>query len=211
MRPFPNKKYNIIYADPPWRYKDKSLSQGGGAESHYPTMDVDDICALPVASITAKNCTLFLWATMPMLLFEAPKVITAWGFEYKTCAFVWVKTNKRTNPKQLVMLPDEVFAIDEFLGMGWWTRSNAELCLLAVRGKPKRVSANVRQIIYAPVREHSRKPAETRARIVKLMGNLPRIELFARHTAPGWDAWGNEVGKLYAGQQQLFVKGATHP
>ena len=118
-----------------------------------------------------------MWATFPMLR-EALEVIEAWGFIYKTVAFNWVKQNKT--------------GAGLFWGLGNWTRSNSEICLLAVKGKPKRMSASVHSVILSPVQQHSRKPAETRDRIVELMGDLPRIELFAREAAPGWDAWGNE-------------------
>ena len=185
-----NAGYNIIYADPPWQYKDKSKSHGGGAESHYPCMSIDEICELPVAEMCADNCVLFLWVTWPML-YESRKVVEAWGFVYKTCAFMWVKTNKRANPDQGLFFPCDSF--DDFMGMGRWTRANSEFCLLATKGKPKRVSACVRQIIYAPVAAHSAKPAQTRKRIVELMGDVPRVELFARQRAEGWDSWGNEV------------------
>lgn len=183
------KKYSIIYADPPWSYKDKALERGG-AERHYKTMSIDDICALPISGLSADDCLLFMWGAWPKL-FEAQQVIEAWGFEFKTCAFVWVKTNKRTNPKQASFFPNDSF--DSFWGMGRWTRANTEFCLLAVKGKPKRVSAGVHQIIYAPIAAHSKKPPETRDRIISLAGDIPRVELFARQTAPGWDVWGNEV------------------
>ena len=170
------KKYSIIYADPPWRYE---MKKGQGvAENHYSTMGIEEICSLPVQEICEKDCVLFLWVTFPQLP-EAFKVIKAWGFCYKTVAFVWIKQNKSGN--------------GYFFGLGYWTRSNAEICLLAVKGKPKRVSKKVFQLIVSPLQEHSRKPAEARERIVELMGDLPRIELFARQRSPGWDVWGNEV------------------
>lgn len=170
------KKYNIIYADPPWRYE---MSKGQGvAENHYTTMGIQDICRLPVKTITEKDSSLFLWVTFPQLP-EAFKVIKAWGFTYKTVAFVWLKLNKSGK--------------GFFFGLGYWTRSNAEICLFAVKGKPKRVSKKVFQIIVSPLQAHSKKPEEARSRIVELMGDLPRIELFARETTPGWDVWGNEV------------------
>jgi N6-adenosine-specific RNA methylase IME4 len=153
-------------------------------------MKIEDICALPVNEITADDCLLFMWGAWPKL-YESGKVIDAWGFEFKTCAFVWVKTNKSFNPDQASFLPVDSF--DSFWGMGRWTRANTEFCLLAVKGKPKRQSAAVHQLIYAPISEHSRKPEEARERIVKLAGDLPRVELFARRAAPGWDLWGNEV------------------
>ena len=173
------KKYQIIYADPPWRFR--AFSPKGNkrsAERHYRTMSVDAIRALPVGDLAADDCILFLWVTMPCLL-DGISVLNAWGFDYKTAAFVWVKKNRRSDSL--------------FWGMGYWTRSNAEICLLATKGKPRRLSAAVHQVIVSPVEEHSRKPAEARDRIIQLAGDVPRIELFARQKAPGWDVWGNEV------------------
>lgn len=183
------EKYKVILADPPWGYDDKSLNRGG-ALRHYQTMNCQQICALPVSGLAASDCVLFMWATFPKL-WEAKDVIAAWGFEYKTCAFVWVKTNKREVVEQASFFPTDSF--DSFWGMGRWTRSNAEICLLGVKGQPKRLSGAVHQIIYAPVSEHSRKPPETRDRIVELMGDVNRVELFARQSTDGWDVWGNEV------------------
>lgn len=181
MIPFPNKKYSVIYADPPWRYKFYSKKGlGRSAESHYPTMDIEDICALPVESLADRNCALFLWVTLPCLK-EGLRALEQGGFTYKTVAFVWIKQNKKADSL--------------FWGMGYWTRSNAELCILATKGNPKRLSASVHQVIMSHIERHSKKPDETRKRIVDLMGDLPRIELFARNTTPGWDVWGNEVNK----------------
>ena len=171
-----NQKYNIIYADPPWRYQQKNLS--GAAEHHYPTMSVKDICGLKVEEIAAKDCVLFLWATFPQLP-EALRVIKAWGFQYKTVAFVWLKQNKSGK--------------GWFFGLGFWTRGNAEICLLATKGKPHRNSNRVHQFLISPIRGHSQKPEEAREKIVELMGDLPRVELFAREKTEGWDTWGNEV------------------
>jgi N6-adenosine-specific RNA methylase IME4 len=170
------KKYNVIYADPPWRYEQKGLQ--GAAENHYPTMSIDDMCALPVGNLAAKDCMLFLWTTFPMLP-EALKLINAWGFQYKTVAFVWLKQNRKSK--------------SWFYGLGFWTRGNAEVCLLGKKGKPKRHSASIHQFIISPIEEHSKKPDETRDRIVALMGDVPRIELFARQKTEGWDVWGNEA------------------
>lgn len=172
------KKYNIIYADPPWSYRDKALAGNRGACCKYPVMSIKEICELPIQRIAADDCVLFMWVTMPKLN-ECFDVITAWGFEYKTCAFTWVKRNKKSG--------------SWFWGMGSWTRANAELCLLATKGKPKRKNAGVLSIIDTPVEEHSKKPDIVRERIVQLCGDLPRIELFARQPTPGWDVWGNEV------------------
>lgn len=186
--PFPNKKYQIIYADPPWSYQnygyDKTKSGARakrGVEKEYRTMSIDRINALPISNISADNCALFLWVTFPLLL-EGLSTISAWGFDYKTVGFVWIKHYRKS--------------LSEFWGMGNWTRSNSEICVIGVKGHPQRESANVHQIIKAPVGEHSKKPDIVRDRIVELCGDLPRIELFARQSAPGWDAWGNEVNKF---------------
>ena len=175
---FPSKKYNIIYADPPWSYRDNCNAGKRGASHKYKTQSIDWIKSLPVNDIAADDCALFIWVTMPQLpvVFD---VISQWGFDYKTNAFTWVKKNKKSD--------------SWFWGMGNWTRANPELCLLATKGSPKRVSAAVHSVIASPIREHSQKPDETRKRIVELMGDLPRIELFAREITPGWDVWGDEV------------------
>ena len=169
-------KYSIIYADPPWRYGRKYGS--GVAENHYATMSMQEISELPISRIAHTNCILFLWATFPQLD-VALEVIQAWGFRYKTVGFVWVKQTKVSH--------------QWFFGLGNWTRSNAEICLLATRGKPKRQSARIHQLIISPVQSHSQKPQEVREKIVELLGDLPRIELFAREKTDGWDVWGNEV------------------
>lgn len=170
------KKYNIIYADPPWRYERSGVQ--GAAEKHYPTMAVDELCKLPVSEIAADDSILFLWATFPQLR-EALQVIRAWGFSYKSVAFVWLKQNKSGK--------------GWFYGLGYWTRGNSEICLLATKGHPKRQSNRVHQFIISPLRGHSQKPDEARDKIIELVGDLPRVELFAREKTGGWDVWGNEV------------------
>ena len=168
--------YSVIYADPPWQYRNNKGQ--GVAENHYNTMSMDELRALPVADLAAKDCALFLWITCPMLN-EVWAILDAWGFQYKSVAFVWIKQNKKVPTL--------------FWGMGYWTRANAELCVIATKGSPKRHSRSVHQVIVSPVEEHSKKPDEARKRIEKLMGDVPRIELFARQKSPGWDVWGNEV------------------
>jgi N6-adenosine-specific RNA methylase IME4 len=172
------RKYKIIYADPPWKYDNEMSGNPAWGGKTYPTMPLQQIKDLPVGEIADKDCALFLWAVFPKLK-EALEVINAWGFKYITCTFTWVKTNKKKP--------------GIYSGMGRWTNGNAELCLFAKRRRPRRVAKNVKQIIIAPVGSHSAKPAEVRERIVRLMGDLPRIELFARQRVEGWDAWGNEV------------------
>ena len=145
------KKYQIIYADPPWNYKVYSKKGlGRSAESHYPTMSIEDICALPVGNLADKDCALFLWVTIPCLL-EGLSVLKAWGFTYKTVGFVWVKQNRKADSL--------------FWGMGYWTRSNVELCILATKGHPKRINAAVHQVIVSHIEEHSKKPQEARERM----------------------------------------------
>lgn len=174
-----DKKYNIIYADPPWKYN--TWRDGmGTAEKHYPTMKVESIVGMQniIKNISEKDCILFLWVTFPCLL-EGLKVMKEWGFKYKTCGFNWIKRNKVSDTW--------------FFGMGHWTRANSELCLIGTKGTIKRKSNKVSQIIDTHIEEHSKKPNIVRERIVELVGDLPRIELFARQTSEGWDSWGNEV------------------
>lgn len=176
-----NKKYSIIYADPPWQYKVWAKPTGlkRSAESHYPTMAKEDIENLPIKNITENNAVLFLWVTYPCLE-QGLELIKKWGFIYKTCAFSWIKLNPKSKTP--------------FIGMGYYTRSNNEICLLATKGNVlKRKSKSVKQIILSDIEEHSKKPDEVRERIVDLLGDLPRIELFARQHVEGWDCWGNEV------------------
>lgn len=175
-----DKRYDVIYADPPWSFKVWSdQGKGRSAERHYPTMKKEDIQALPIKSIAADNSVLFLWVTAPCLI-EGIELITAWGFTYKTVAFTWIKQNKKSN--------------GIFTGMGYYTRANAEFCLLATRGKVlERKSHSVSSVVISHLERHSKKPKEVRERIVELFGDIPRIELFARQHADGWDCWGNEV------------------
>ena len=175
-----NKKYSIIYADPPWTFKTYSAKgKGRSAERHYHTMRKEDIQRLPIPSISAKNSVLLLWVTAPCLL-EGIELIKAWGFKYKTVAFTWVKQNKRSDSL--------------FMGNGYYTRANAEFCLLATKGKVlERVSHSVRSAVVTHIEEHSKKPDAVRERIGKLFGNIPRIELFARRQYTEWDSWGDEI------------------
>ncbi len=177
------KRYQIIYADPPWEYRDKRETHSrisGGASSHYTTMKLRDICNLGIdlRPHLAEDCMLFLWATFPNLS-EALQVIKAWGFEYKTLGFSWIKTNKNDGKP--------------FFGIGHYTKSNCEVCLIGVRGKPPIASNSVSSVIISPKQSHSEKPPEIRTKIAELCGDLPRIELFARRKVDKWDCWGNEV------------------
>lgn len=179
--------YSIIYADPNWQYR--HAGGRGAAENHFRTSKVEHIADLQVARIAAKNAVLFLWCTWPIYV-DAPEdvtaVIRAWGFEPKTLGFLWVKTNKKAGTP--------------FWGGGSWTRANSEFCLLCTRGDVRAVSHAVHQLVETegevlrePQNDHSAKPAVVRDRIVELVGDVPRIELYARERAAGWDAWGDQV------------------
>jgi site-specific DNA-methyltransferase (adenine-specific) len=170
------KKYQIIYADPPWAYRNMGNIQAT-ANAQYPTMKNEDICNLKVGDMADDNCILFLWATFPKIQ-EALDVIKAWGFEYKTIGFTWIKKNKNwTN----------------FFGVGWYTKSNAEVCLIGTKGKAPKQSNSISSIVETVRERHSKKPAIIRKLIVDFCGDLPRIELFSREKVEGWDSWGNEV------------------
>ena len=175
-------KYNIVYADPPWDYGNTKNHKGkfwGIADRHYETMAFQDILNVPVHNFTHSDCFLFLWATSPFLE-KSFRVIKAWGFKYATVGFVWIKMRNDMSEVRKD-------------GLGKYTISNAEYCLIARKGKYHRNARNVQQIIQAPKQKHSKKPDEVRDRIVDLCGDLPRVELFAREESDGWDVWGNEV------------------
>lgn len=171
-----DKKFNIIYADPAWSYWE------GGEKNqsmHYKTMGIDDIKNLPVSDIADENAILFIWVTYPILQ-EAFEVIKSWGFKYSTCGFAWVKKNKVSE--------------SWFFGNGAWTRANTELCLIATRGTVTRLDASISQVLDDRIMEHSQKPERVRELITRLVGKLPRIELFSRNTKnDGWFNWGNGI------------------
>lgn len=182
--------YRVIYADPPWSFATYSRKgKGRSPDAHYDCMDLDAIKRLPVAGWAHPDAVLLLWATDP-LLDRALEVIQAWGFAYKTVGFYWAKLNKGT-----AAVASEA---DFFTGLGFWTRANPEPCLLATRGRPRRRSGGVRKLVLAPRREHSRKPDEMYERIEALLEG-PYLELFARGSRPGWDAWGDQAGLFDAG------------
>lgn len=174
------KKYQIIYADPPWSFSNKNTGGGlkSGASAHYNTMRIEDICKIPINEIADDNCVLFMWwvASQPK---EAIQLAESWGFKVKNMTgFNWVKTT----------------ALGKlFFGMGFWTRAGSEMCLIAVKGKPKRISGAIRSVVMAENKKHSQKPQIFRDEIIKLMGDLPRVELFARNKTEGWDVFGNQV------------------
>ena len=177
------KKYNIIYADPPWEYKESGGGHRGTAGLPYPTMNIEDIKNLPIHKICADKCILFLWVTFARLE-QGLEVIKSWEFEYYSIGFNWIKTTK--NGKT-------------FWGMGYYTRSNSELCLIGVpkdnQRRLKPINRDVLSVIHSKKEEHSKKPDIIRDLIVRVLGDLPRIELFARQKTEGWDVWGNEVEK----------------
>jgi N6-adenosine-specific RNA methylase IME4 len=173
--------YGAILADPPWTYHawgENTGPNGRTAAKHYDCMTVEDIAALPIADLAADNCALFLWAVWPDI-FRAQEVIEAWGFEYKTIAWLWAKLNPSS--------------VGFHYGLGSYTRANTEPCLLAVKGSMPPAVRDVQALIISPVREHSRKPDEQYDKIERLYPDVPWVELFARRRRPGWDVWGDEV------------------
>jgi N6-adenosine-specific RNA methylase IME4 len=190
----PSGPFGCILADPPWSfltYGKKRTIPHRGAEEHYGTMTAEELRAMPVADVAARDCALFMWI-VDSHLDEALDLGRAWGFAFKTIAFVWCKTTAEEH--QMGFFPPETV---HRIGMGYWTRKQSELCLLFTRGKPRRLDKGVRQIIQSPRREHSRKPDETFARVEALVGG-PYLELFAREARPGWAAWGNQTTKFGA-------------
>lgn len=176
-----NHRFAVILADPPWRFSVRSpKGEGRSASQHYSVMTLDALSALPVADMAAPDCWLFLWATTPMLP-QAFSVMRAWGFTFSANAFAWVKQNSS--------------GVGFHIGTGFTTRKNVELCLLGKRGRPRIAAHDVRELIIAPRREHSRKPDEQYERIERLCDG-PYLELFARQQWPGWCAVGDEVGRF---------------
>ena len=172
--------YKIIYADPPWNYTatGQSIPCRNKQGQPYTAMRMIDIYDYKLPN-TDKDCVLFLWATAPLIP-EALFTMKSWGFEYKTIAFTWIKKNKKNKDTN-------------FWGMGSWTRSNPEYCLLGVKGKPKSVSHSVHSVIESPIEEHSKKPNIIRDKIVELCGDIKRIELFSRQKVKGWDSVGDQL------------------
>lgn len=180
--PFPTEKYDVILADPAWRFLSDNRSKGSRtAASYYRTMTYEDIKALPVSSLAARPAALFLWVPNSLLPIGI-ETMEAWGFKYTTIAFTWVKTSKKTGKP--------------IMGMGHNTRQYTEHCLLGKRGAIKRDAKDVPELMMSPRLEHSRKPVEQYARIQRLYQNRRYIELFARATAPDWSSWGLETTKF---------------
>jgi len=199
--------YEVILCDPPWEYRDKGNAGKRGASHKYGVLNKAKLKQLDVQSLAAPNCTMFMWVTLPHMT-TGLEVMKAWGFKYKTGAFVWIKTprgDKRAykiplvellkamaEPKKVVKLGLEWLSLH--WGLGHYTRSNAEIVLLGTRGKPKRVDKSVHSVVIEQhTGRHSGKPEEVHRRIEKLMGDVSRCELFAREKQPGWDVWGDEI------------------
>lgn len=201
--------YGAIVADPPWHFRARTTLQMSNwtsrrdAEKHYTVMGVDDIAALPVGELAAKDAHLFLWATGPCLR-QAFDVMEAWGFRYSAVAFTWIKFRKSHNSMQLRIVPTD--ESDLHVGLGLTTRKNAEFVLLGRRGNAHRNAKNVREVILSPVREHSRKPDEAYRRVERYCDG-PYLELFARQRRPGWDSWGNETEKFAPAPANLLSCG----
>jgi N6-adenosine-specific RNA methylase IME4 len=177
----PQRHFRAVLADPPLAFATRSpKGEGRAPQHHYGCMTFGELATLPVASIAAPDCFLFLWIPLRSVYVVAP-LMEAWGFEFSGSAFVWAKQNPS--------------GVGWAMGGGYGTRKNAEVCWLGRRGKPKRLACDVRELIIAPRREHSRKPDDQYQRIERLCGG-PYVELFARQTRPGWTSWGNEVGKF---------------
>lgn len=198
MNELPRRHFSCVLADPAWTFKSRTALQAANwdsrrdVEKHYQTMSLEAIMALPVGELAAKDAHLFIWTTGPCLR-QTFDVMEAWGFRYSSVAFTWVKLRRAYNAAQLRMVPTA--DCDLHVGLGLTTRKNAEFCLLGRRGSARRNAKDVREIILAPVREHSRKPDEVYSRIQRYCDG-PYLELFSRQRRSGWTTWGNEVGKF---------------
>lgn len=195
-------KYSLILADPPWRYG--NTISNGAADNHYDTMPLEDIKRLPVWSLAADDSVLAMWYTGNFVQ-EAQEVAKAWGFDVRQMfLFTWVKfteqaertINAALNAKPPADYYDMLELLDKVTRMngGNYSRQNQESVLIGVRGKGlKRQKASIKQIVYSPISEHSAKPGEVRYRLEQMYGDVPRIELFSRDEADGWDNWGNQA------------------
>ncbi len=182
----PNRKYNIIYADPPWKFsspkfQDGNRGFGNRVEDHYLTMNDSEIKNIPVHKICKTDCILFFW-TIDSKLKSAIEIIENWGFRYATIGFTWIKQYKSGSI---------------CYNFGTYTLKSSEICLIGIKGKLKNIKKknNIKNLVFAERLQHSKKPNFIRNQIVELCGNLPRIELFAREKFEGWDYWGNELIK----------------
>ncbi len=193
MNPLPSGQYGVIYADPPWKFKAGTK----GRPQHYKRMTLEEIKAMPVRGLAEPHCWLFIWTTGPHLQ-QVFDVLKAWGFRYSGLGFVWIKLNKNATT---LFFTDR----DLFKGQGYTTRKNAEFCLLAKRGRPKRIHKDALEVCVSPRREHSRKPDEFLSRIERFAQG-PYLELFARSQREGWTSWGDETEKF---SKPLLVRSAS--
>lgn len=185
-------KYGVIMADPAWRFDNWSEEgEGRNATAHYDCMSTEEIMALPVGQLASSDCALFLWGVSTMLP-DVLKVMSAWGFRFSGKAFCWAKQTKQSIKTPRLPIADDY---NWRMNNGYTTRANTEDCWLGFIGNPPRLSKNTRELIVAPMREHSRKPDEAYERATQLYPGWC-LELFSRETRPGWDAWGNEAGKF---------------
>ena len=191
----PDRRYPLLYADPPWLFRTWSpAGEGRSPARHYACLDMTALADLPVGTLAAENAVLFLWVYDPMLP-DALQLIEAWGFRFVTVGFVWVK-------KVSASLRDGLSPFR--IGTGYHTRKGCEQCWIAVKGRGyARLSRGEPQVIHAPLREHSRKPDAVAESIVRLVGDVPRLELFARTQRPGWDCWGNETERFAAAGEAI--------
>jgi N6-adenosine-specific RNA methylase IME4 len=193
--------FKAIMADPPWAFKGyapprpQNFASDRGVTKHYQTMTREEICAMPMLDIAARDCHLFLWSTGPHLP-QALETMDRWGFKYSGMGFVWVKMRRAFATQPMRMLP--LIQADLFMGLGHTTRKNAEYVLLGRRGNARRMAKDVHEIILAPVREHSRKPDEAFARVQRYCEG-PYAEIFSREERAGWSTWGNEQAKFNGG------------
>jgi N6-adenosine-specific RNA methylase IME4 len=191
--------YAAMVADPAWSFKVRSpKGEGRSARRHYVTMSLEDICALPVQDLLAKDAHIFLCCTGPGLR-QAFRVLDAWDLRYSAIGFVWIKLKRSAGDDghQFSIVPPRLLESNLHVGLGFTTRKNAEIVLLATRGSPKRISKGVREVILSPVREHSRKPDELYRRVTEYC-NGPYLDLFARQRREGWTSWGFEIDKFKA-------------
>lgn len=194
-------KFKVILSDVPWLYNDKREGYGGSAP-HYASLSTEDLAKLPVKEISDDDCILFFWTTFPFLP-EALHIMESWGFKYKTVGFVWIKLNTQINRiigqiREFLLNPgiENLLAMFKkifFYGIGSYTRSNVEVCLIGIKGRPAVLNKNISQLIVWPKSKHSEKPKSIMSKIVEMMGDVPRIEIFSREKVEGWEVLGNEI------------------
>lgn len=195
FEPLRHFHYGVIYADPPWPFENYSeKGESRNPNRHYPTMGIEQIKALPVGHLAAERCALCMWVTDPMLV-AGIETMAAWGFRYATVLFTWAKRTKRDT--------------GWFMGTGYYTRANPEMCLLGMNGRMSPRARDVRQLVIEPVREHSRKPDRVRTDIMRMFPG-PYLELFSREIHDGWDYWGNESGKFNEDGANSWLPNSTN-